>query len=494
MSQIVVHKSDDVYCWVECSDSIGAELDEFFTFYVPGYRHMPKYKEKIWDGTIHLFSMWDHMVYIGLAPYVAQFAKQRGYTCSVDNNVLDRNSILPEEVVEYVKTLDMRNDRGEKINLFDYQFYSIWRSMNDKRGIMESPTSSGKSAMIYVVSRMLQEIMEKKVLIIVPTTGLVSQMYGDFDIYSSADSWNAKDHCHMIMSGKEKRADQQIFISTWQSIFRMPKAYFDQFGAILVDECHLATADSIKRICQNLTNCPYKFGYTGTLADSKTHKLVLEGLLGPAKKTISTAELMDRGTVAQLDIEAIRLMYTEAEATMMKRKKYQEEIAWLQAHPRRLDFVARLALVQKKNSLVLFNTREHGQAIVERINNLDPKRKTYYIDGTISGEERESIRHIVEKEKDSIIVASYGTFSTGVSIKNIHSVIFAAPSKSKIRVLQSIGRGLRINKEKTHVVLFDLVDDLSHKTHKNFALLHFFERAEFYNREKFTMRVKKLKI
>lgn len=496
MADIKVHKKDDVHVWVECETSIAFAMEEFFTFYVPGYRFMPAFKAKKWDGKIRLFSIRTREVYAGLTSYIKQFAENNKLTCEVDSNVMTKNDITPTDIVALVKTLDLHSG-GDEIDCRDYQLFGIHHAITNKRTILLSPTSSGKSLIIYVIVRFLVSVLKadgRKVLVVVPNTGLVAQMASDFADYSSENGWNAAGKVHQIMAGKSKTTEAPVVVSTWQSIYRQPDSYFAQFGAIIVDECHLATAGSLKSIAEKMRHCEYRIGTTGTLEDSKTSKLVLEGLLGPVKRTITTAELMERKQVAQLKIKALALEYTDEERQAAKGAKYKDEIKYLINHKRRTRFIAKLAVSQEQNTLVLFNQIEHGKSIVEEIKKRDPERVVHFVYGAVGAEERERIRHWAETEDGIIIVASYGTFSTGTSIKNIHSIIFSSPTKSKIRTLQSIGRGLRMNKVKESVILYDIVDDLSWKKHKNYALKHFLERVEFYNREKFDVKMVKFQV
>jgi len=495
-AEIIIHKVNDSFVWIECENHIAYSLDEYFTFFVPGYKFMPAFKNKQWDGTIHLFQLRNRELYLGLAAYVQDFAKNNKYTCSLDDGILSESDISPKDVAGYITSLNLHSD-GKPITARDYQQFAIYHALKKKRALLLSPTSSGKSLMIYGICRTLQNVTAKKILVLVPTTGLVSQMTGDFADYSSANGWKAEDNVHQIMGGREKNGDQQIYVSTWQSIYKMGPAYFQQFGALIVDECHLATSGSIRSITEKLTDCPYKLGFTGTLSGAKTAQLVLEGLLGKVQKVITTKKLMDNKSVAQLTIKSLMLTYTDEEKKNMRKAKYQDEVKWLYTHERRLNFTAHLAVAQKQNTLLLFNHISHGEDIRKRVMGLlgpDTKRNVYFVTGAMSADERNEVRAKVEADEDAIILASFGVFSTGVSIKNLHSVIFCSPTKSKIRTLQSLGRGLRVNAKKFAVTLYDIVDDLSWKKHKNYALNHFMERADFYNKEEFDFSIKRINL
>ena len=330
--------------------------------------------------------------------------------------------------------------------------------------------------------------MNLKTLILVPTTSLVEQMYSDFIDYG----WEDK-HIHRVYAGHDKGSKKPVVISTWQSIYKLYKPYFAQYGCIIGDEAHLFKAKSLTDIMVRSGDCKFRFGLTGTLDGTQTHRLVLEGLFGQVKKIISTKELIDRGTLAMLEIDCIVLKHTEEECKRIRKYTYAEEINYLVSHPKRNKFIEKLCKTIKGNTLLLFQLVEkHGVLLYNEIKTLD--RKVFFVYGGTTAEARERVRAITEKEKDAIIVASYGTFSTGINIRNLHNVVFSSPSKSRIRVLQSIGRGLRQGTDKSTATLYDIADDLTWKTKQNFTLRHFMERINIYNEEEFDYEIKNLPI
>jgi len=237
MTDIIIHKKDDVHAYVECSRGLAEELSDFFSFYVPGYKFMPKFKSKQWSGKIHLFRSMDRTIYIGLKDYIVEFAKDRDYSVSVDDDVMPYDSRIDDKMINhFIDSMNVHSG-GKKIDPYDYQRATISHALKKKRSLILSPTGSGKSLCIYALTRFLQNITNKKILILVPTTGLVLQMYSDFEDYSSEDEWDVKENCHQIMGGRDKNSDKQIFISTWQSIHRLPESWYKPFNATLADEC-----------------------------------------------------------------------------------------------------------------------------------------------------------------------------------------------------------------------------------------------------------------
>jgi superfamily II DNA or RNA helicase len=277
-----------------------------------------------------------------------------------------------------------------------------------------------------------------------------------------------------------------LIITTWQSIYNLPRKFFEDFDVIIGDEAHLFKSKSLVGIMTKMDNTKYRYGFTGTLDGTQTHKWVLEGLFGPSYKVTQTKELIDKGYLSKLNIKVLLLKHNGH-----KFNEYEEEIQYLITHQKRNNFIKNLALDLKGNSLILFNRVEtHGQPLYELINSSASKdRKIFFVYGGVDVDERERVRAITEQENDAIIIASYGTFSTGINIKNLHNVIFASPSKSRIRNLQSIGRVLRKGDNKTQAVLYDIADDITHNSKKNYTLNHLIERIRIYNEEKFNYEI-----
>jgi superfamily II DNA or RNA helicase len=472
---------------VSCDDGIRRELSEYFTFYVPGYKFMPAFKNKMWDGKIRLFDLRTNCLYLGLYSYLLKFAEERGYSVQGDN--LSRLQKI-EDLDSLIKDLDL------PFPPYDYQLAAVTLALQTKRKVLLSPTGSGKSLIIYLLTRWYLAQKQKRVLIIVPTTSLVEQMTSDFMNYGQNDGAFSEKWVHKIYSGKEKDPISPIVITTWQSIYKMPKAWFEQFGMTIGDEAHTFQAKSLTSIMEKLTDCPYKIGTTGTLDGTLTHRLVLEGLFGPVHQVTTTKALMDDDKLAKLNINCLVLKYSDEECKSIKDKQYSEEIDFIVGHQKRNNFVKNLALKQDGNTLVLFNRVEkHGKPLFKLIREAaDENRKVFYVSGETDVADREAIRGITEKEKNAIIVASLGTFSTGINIKNLHNIIFASPSKSQIKVLQSIGRGLRKSDDGRDCTLYDLCDDLHWKTKKNFTLLHAGIRIQLYSKEKFDYKIHEVQL
>ena len=475
MSHLIISKKNEVYLHVDSEIHIHYELADQFTFEVPGAQFSPSYKKRYWDGKIRLFNVQTGEIYVGLLDKIRHFCESHEYSYEFLNNPyyglpFEVNEMISHEgVKDYMTSVSKYAPR-------DYQVEGVYDALRHNRRLLISPTASGKSLMIYSIVRYHVE-RGQNTLIVVPTTSLVEQMYKDFADYG----WDVGSFCHKIYAGRERETDSQVIITTWQSIYKLPRKYFSRFNVVVGDEAHQFKSKSLISIMSKLSDAKFRYGFTGTLDGTQTHKWVLEGLFGPAYKIIRTEELMKKGHVAKLDINVLLLKHSPH-----KFENFEEEVQYIINHERRNKFIRNLALDLKGNTLVLFQRVEgHGQPLYDLINTNVEDRHVFFVHGGVDTEDRENVREITEKENNAIIVASYGTFSTGINIKNLHNVIFASPSKSRIRNLQSIGRVLRKGNNKTKATLYDIADDISYNSRKNYTLNHLIERIKVYNEENF---------
>ena len=475
--KLTVSKINEVFARVTCEPSIAQELSDHMTFTVPGAKFMPSVRNKFWDGKIRLFNSFTGIVYFGLLKEIKNFAKTRDYVVHYEENCKPSlTDLTDDELNKFLNSCNLT------LNPRDYQLNAFRHAITYDRGVFLSPTASGKSLIIYLLTR----YYNARTLIIVPTTSLVSQLASDFADYGFvSDSF-----VHRVYSGQDKQTDKPITISTWQSIYKLDKTYFKQFDVVIGDEAHLFKAKSLTTIMEKLIDCKYRFGFTGTLDGSLTNKMVLEGLFGPVFTVTTTSKLMEQKHVADMKIKAIVLSYKEEERKLAKNYSYQDEVDFIVRHDGRNKFLRNLGLSLEGNSLILFQfVEKHGKILFDMMKDKEPNRPIFFIHGGIDGEEREQIRHIVERESNAIIVASYGTFSTGINIRNLHNVVFSSPTKSRVRTLQSIGRGLRLGTEKTNAVIYDIADDLKYKNKTNFTITHFMDRLNIYNSESFDYKI-----
>lgn len=484
---IDVDSVDEVRYYIKAEKGIKQELRDYFSFMVPGAQYMPMFKKRIWDGKIRLYDILSSTLPRGLKSYLTKFCEDRGYTLQIKESK-NPLCITEDQLIQFYEGLKV-SVKKNSVKMHPHQQQAVLHALNKHRCVLISPTGSGKSLIIYVLVRFLQSVLksDRKILILVPTVGLVNQMDADFFDYSSQDkTWSCKKYIHKITAGIEKDTKQQIVISTWQSIYKLPKEWFDQFDAVFFDECHQAKAESINFIGQKLSKAWFRIGTTGTLDQAQAHRLSIEGILGPAIQFIQTKNLMNKGLLAKLGIDCLVLKYNDEERQFIKKQKYIDELKWIVKNEQRNEFIKELALRTKGNTLILFNyVEDHGKPLAALLEAAGKDRKIYLIHGKTEADSREYIRRVIDKESNAILVASFGTTSTGINIVNLDNIIFASPTKSIIRLLQSIGRGLRVSAKKKTLKVYDIVDDLCWKSHKNHIFRHFEERVKIYKKENF---------
>ena len=478
-----ISKKNEVYLILEgLTDSERQEISEFFTFDVPGAKFMPMFRNRVWDGKIRLFSSDTGEIYVGLLPYVKKFCDSNKILYIIEKGVENDRNVVRKDVGAYIESLKPKS-QGKFLKIRDYQVDAVHHALARNRALLVSPTASGKSLIIYSLVRYYQ-MKGLKTLILVPTTSLVEQMYTDFQDYG----WNSDIHCQKIYQGYTTKIEKDVVISTWQSIYKMPRKYFDQFGCVIGDEAHMFKAKSLTGIMTKMHHCRYRFGLTGTLDGTQTHQLVLEGLFGAVEKVVTTKQLIDKNTLAKLKIKCVILKHNKIKEKMT----YAEEMDYLVSKESRNNFILDLCNTINGNTLCLFQLVEkHGKILYD---GMKDKENVYFVYGGTDTDQREKIRGLVEGHNRSTTIASYGTFSTGINIRNINNIVLASPSKSKIRVLQSIGRGLRTSSTKDSILVYDIADDISYNERRNFTLNHFTERLNIYNEEQFDYDISKVKL
>lgn len=479
METLRIQKINDVHLKVVCDSGIMYELGEYFTFNVPGARFSPAFKNKMWDGKIRLFHVMRGTLYLGLLNEVRAFARERNYNIEFDNPSDFAEEEFPDTVAEqFVDGLEL------PLTVRDYQYEAFVHCVRRNRALLLSPTASGKSLIIFMLAAYY---ISKKILLIVPNVSLVHQMAADFVSYGCPENI-----IHKIYEGQQKdNYEAHITITTWQSIYQLPEKWFKNFGVVIGDEAHQFKAKSLVDIMEKMKSCKYKFGFTGTLDGTNTNKLVLEGLFGSVRQVTTTSDMMQNKNVAQLDIKSIVLNYDDDIKKMFAKAKpqYKDEIKYLVRSSPRNKFLINLVSSLRNNTLLLFNFVEHGKMLYNAIKQANLERSVFIVYGKVEGQEREEIRKFTENNENVIIVASYKTFSTGINIPSLENVIFGSPSKSRIRVLQSIGRALRVSDKKQSAKLYDVADDISWGSYKNTSIRHFTERVQMYNQEKFDYKI-----
>lgn len=488
-----IYSVDETYVRLDGDRNILLDVYDFFTFEVPNSAFNPLVKNRLWDGKIKLLNLDNLKIYKGLIPYIVKFAENKGWKLDIEESLKDNNG-FNINVKEFIKSLDI--DKTIVPNAYDFQEESIEISLRDSRKTLVSPTSSGKSFIAYCLTRFFFNMVPKKILICEPTIHLVNQMLVEFSAYSK--SWDAEKFIHKIYEGQSKNTDKKIVITTWQSLYKESREYFNQFDVIICDECHTLKSSSIKGIFEKSTNTKYRYGLTGTLDNKQCHRLVIEGLTGPAKQVAKTKELIDRKIVSDLNIKCVLLKYNDSIRSDNKKMTYPEQIDFVVHYkPRNVMIATMVSCINKEeNTLILTDYHEkkrHIEMLTNEIKKISDK-KIVIVNGKTPADERESIRQYTEKNNGIVIIATYGVYSTGVNIKNLQNVICATNSKSQIKVLQSIGRGLRRDGKTNKITVYDIVDDFSYKGKKTYLLEHFLERVKIYIAEGFKYKISNISL
>ena len=499
MSDIIIRKQDEAYLIVDCAEpSIEKELNTYFTFYAPKYQYHPLFKRKRWDGKIRLYSTATRKLYSGLLRYVLAFAKERDYKVSVQDGIEELTNFSLEQARWFMMNCQLHAD-GKPIDPHEHQFLGVAKAIRYKRILLKSATNSGKSLMAYCLFRYFLQKMGgncKRGLLIVPTVNLVTQMYGDFKDYADGKWYPVATRCQKYYAGMPKEIDPTtgLLITTWQSIYDNDPEWFKQFDFVIGDEAHGFKADSLKYIMTSLVNARYRIGMTGTLDDDwKVHKLVIEGHFGPVTEIARNKELQDKGISSQVKLKGLILKHSEEDCKEQRRKAKQrikdeeqrliwkDEMDYLTAKDKRNRFIVNLTHSLKNNVLILTQYKEHAQRLYDML--YGQGKLVYLVTGEVEADEREKLRRLAEENDNIVIIATYGVFSTGVNVKNLHHLILASPIRGQIRLLQSIGRMLRVKEGKEFVTVYDISDDLRCGKWINTTLKHYTERLAIYNKE-----------
>lgn len=549
---VSIKKKNNVFATLHCDDrGFLMSIYEHFSRYVKGYMFTPAYKTGGWSGKIRFFNLMTGEIYLGIVNKVIDYCKSEGVSVSLDPQIIaafSDNSVQESEVMKYLDELRPSNGKGEILEQRDYQKKAVNTIITRKRRKIASPTSSGKSLIIYAACRYLLDKKfkpDEKILIVVPTISLIKQMKSDFTEYSQINGWDSQNIVGEIGGGahegdsdnitvtfsdksvlqftgndkinlsngtkvlakdltksailntkwlkkiglppvhivKIKKSTPTVYVGTWQSLVKKDAEWLSQFRALFVDEAHEAATKSLIDIGKKC-NAEYRLGMSGSFtSDDETTELTLCGLFGNTTTTITTKDMIDSGYAAKLHIKCIQLKHEE----QVKKLDWQKEVEYIATHENRNNFIVDLADGLKGNTLILFQLVEkHGKPLFNLAKSRSGK-KVFFIYGGTDVDDREEIRKILEKNSDCILIASYRTFATGTNVKNLEHIIFGSPTKSYTRVIQSIGRGLRLNAGKFICTLYDIFDFISgdKKDIKscNYTFEYFGERLKIYTKE-----------
>jgi len=470
------------------------ELANYFSVKVEGYQFMPKYKMGMWNGKIYFFT--DSTLPIGLLTKLGKFAESGGYNLDIGFN--DAIAASTYSKIDFAHFIDYLNI-PDKFEYRDYQFKAAYDAICNKRLSIKATTASGKSLIMYYIIRFMESAGFKS-LVVVPSTHLVGQMYTDWEDYG----WeNIHEYVAQVYGGMPKRFDTPTVISTWHSLFEKRKVgktfqvklrnkkLFESFDCLMMDEAHTVKATSLKDIAAACTKAQWRIGLSGTFPEEgELDWFTIVGSLGDIVPYTTYQSLRKEEKIAHLTIQNIMFDYTtqERKANFLENGKYYPgEVNYVNELEKRNEFIVRMADAFETNTIILFTKIDHGLTLYRMLQDTD--RPIFHIDGSTSADERNLIRGRMEKRDGIILVASYGTFSTGVNLKNVHQIIAASNYKKFYKVVQAIGRGLRKIKGKKEVItMYNLVDDLRYvisgdSTYINYLYKHYKDRRRVYKNE-----------
>lgn len=497
---IKLYKQDEVYIQVDCNNEQAHELHEYLSCYAPNFQFHPKFRNKLWNGKISFFNGIDYKFPIGLLQQFIKFTERYNYDYEIMFDIDELYNEIDEENIDSLIEMLFKN---QKIKPREYQKEALTKAIVRKRGVIEAATGSGKSLVIYCLIKALQLLYVdqpiNKILLIVPNVSLVEQMFSDFKDYGWSE---CKKYINILYSGKNIDKSKSILISTWQSVYKRHKSFFDDFNAIIIDECHLSSSVSINKIMKKCTNAQYRLGFTGTLPTRKADCFNIYGYLGPKIFSVKSKYLIEKGVLSNISIVNLILQYPQHERIKHKKCKFHKEVDFINNYNKRNKVFNYIfdKVAENENVLILCQKIDHLKKIKEYLdNNIDKKYNVKIIFHNVSALEREKIRKDVENNGNVVLIGTYATMGTGINIKRLHHVVFASSYKSKIKILQSIGRGLRRHKTKDQIVIWDVVDDLTIKNKngkftKNYMIKHFMKRINYYKDQEFNYFNKSLYI
>lgn len=488
---LYIYPVNETHIQLDGDQGMLMDIHEYMSFEVPGAQWTTAYINKMWDGKIRLLDGRSFKIYKGLLPYLEILAEAREWNVDKDPTLIVSNEKFDAKT--FCDSLNLTKVPH------DFQYEAIQRAVDENRATFISPTSSGKSLIIYCLARYYLKRMfddGKKILVTEPTTRLVKQMLVEWQAY--CPSFPIDKLVHQIYDGATKETNKPIIISTWQALYEQKAPYFKQYGVIMVDEAHGIKANEMKGLLEKSVSCKYRFGFTGTLDELECNRLVIEGLTGPAIQVAKTKELMKRGIISELTVHCMILKYPDYIREQNKKLKWQGEVDFIVNCRARNDFIANLVAACKPgdNTLILteyHDKKKHCDILKEVIQRKCPNKKIIIVHGKTK-EDSEEVRKYMENNTDVVLIATFGVFSTGVSINNIQNLIFATFSKSVIKVLQSLGRGLRLDGKTNTIQAFDIVDDFGNKGLRNHLIKHFFERIKIYLKEGFVYKTHNINI
>lgn len=484
MGTVHVRKYSASKVFVDVSDEIMIrEIYEFFRYKDEKQAVNPFSK---WDGQVRLFNKNKQLLPKGLVKHLFKWCKAVGYQFQMDEGVVTpKAEITTEEVMEYIEGLKLSiKKEGETVDItpYDYQIRGVLEGIRNESCVLLADTNAGKTLILYILARFILDFfgVERKILILCPSVLLVNQMYDDFAQFSAKDENFQMSWVHTIKAGANKYRPAPITISTWQSIQDEDPEFYHKFTDVMCDEVHGAAAAKITRILDNSVNAYKRIGVTGSMKECEMHTLQVQAHFSEIIRVATTQMLKERGQSADTLIRMVKLDYPKDQIKQASSLDYMGLIEYLVEHRGRNQFLANFVKNLDGNTLVLFDRKKHSQHVYDVLTAMGVAN-VYRIDGDVPEAEREAIKVKAETGNGVIILGSFGTISTGVSVRRLHNLVLAHPVESIIRVLQSIGRMLRTHSTKDVAKIYDIVDNLGQPKFQDFVFLrHARSRYRYY--------------
>ena len=484
-----------------CSQEEYDQVKLSLTKKINNWRFHPLVKKGLWDGSVAFIK--GKKIPSGLWYEVVEIYIEYKFEYNISGlRTLFDSTIEEAEIKKWALDFFITHE----LTPHNYQIETAYKILKYRRSLAELATSAGKSLINFLtIAHLLSTEKAKKVLVIVPNVSLVVQATEDFENYNQYAKIPLK--IQQIYSGAKIRASSNVVIGTYQSLVKKESEYFKQFDVVSVDECHKISSVSIRKILDDCWHCDYRFGVSGTIPKKGTvERLTLMSNTGPVITNISANYLQEQGHISECQVVMIHMDYAtdeqkEAFYQLSKSNDDKQRLFSLEQNftinsKKRLDFITSIISKFKKNSLVLFYRIEHGEALFNALRQAYDG-EVFYVDGNTDDLLRESYKKKMEEGDHKILVASYGTFSTGINIKNIHNIALTESFKSEVIIRQSIGRGLRKHADKDILTVIDFVDDLRyyHKgfVWKNYIFKHAESRKGIYIEQKFPFSIKNTK-
>jgi superfamily II DNA or RNA helicase len=482
MTEVKIIIKDEVNVKIEGLD-VGDRraLMKMFEFEKPGARYLPAVRLGRWNGKISYFSLGGS-TYVNLLENIITYLYDKNYDIELVDLRQSHEELKFERIKEdsFAGTVWPKGHEreGQPIVLRDYQVEIVNNFLENPQCLQEVATGAGKTLMTAALSKSVEHLGRS--LVIVPNKNLVTQTEADY-INLGLDVG--------VYFGDRKDYGKTHTICTWQSLNNLFKNtaageetldefFFEDIACVIVDEVHMAKADVLKTMLTGVfSNIPIRWGLTGTIPKDKMDQVSLLVSLGPVIGKLSAKELQDRGVLAQCHVNIVQLK-DKVEFT-----NYQSELKHLLEDPNRLDTIA--ALIEKVNltgnTLVLVDRVNAGKEIVSRLGS-----NAVFVNGGTGLTERKAEYDEVATSDDKIIVATYGVAAVGINIPRIFNLVLIEPGKSFVRVIQSIGRGIRKAEDKDHVQIWDITSSCK------FAKRHLTQRKTFYKEANYPFTVEKL--